>query len=51
MIPTGETVNLTATAVGYNGQGLLLDVDIPEPATLGLLALGAVGALIRRRRR
>jgi len=29
----------------------LTAVDIPEPATLGLLALGALGAVARRRRR
>ena len=51
VIPDGEIVHLTATAVAYNGQGLVLDLDIPEPATLGLLAFGAAGALIRRRRR
>jgi hypothetical protein len=51
VIPDGETVHLTGTAVGFNAQGLLLDLDIPEPATLGLLAFGAAGALIRRRRR
>ena len=52
VIPVGETVLLNATVVGNNGQALfLVDHPIPEPATLGLLALGAVGALIRRRRR
>ena len=52
VIPAGETVLLNATAVSNNGYGLMLvDVPIPEPATLGLLALGAAGALIRRRRR
>ena len=52
VVPDGEIVLLNATVVANNGYGLVLvDYPIPEPATLGLLALGAAGALIRRRRR
>ena len=52
VIPAGETVYLNCTAVGYNGQGLVLvDYPIPEPATLAMLALGAAGVIVRRRRR
>lgn len=58
VVPTGEVVL-------YDGNGaykwldhtgtetyaqIPLTLSIPEPATLGLLAVGAVGALIRRRR-
>ena len=51
VFPAGEVVTLTGTGVGNNQQALYLNnVVIPEPATLGLLAVGAVGALIRRRR-
>ena len=52
VIPAGETVYLNCTAVGYNGQGLVLvDYPIPEPASMALLALGAAGVILRRRRR
>jgi len=39
-------------ALSYSDTQVLLDVTlIPEPATVSLLALGAVAALVRRRRR
>lgn len=37
------------TQTGF--YGLMVVVDIPEPATLALLSLGGVGLLLRRRRR
>jgi hypothetical protein len=45
-------VNMKGLAVSNEGKGYNIDEDIqiPEPATLGLLAVGAAGALIRRRR-
>ena len=51
VIPAGQKVHVLGTGVGFNAQGLPIDIMVPEPATLGLLAFGAVGALIRRRRR
>ena len=42
---------LVAEAAPDTGPKLVLDVIIPEPATLGLLLVGAGAALIRRRRR
>ena len=52
VIPDGETVLLNCTAVGYNGQGLVLvDYAIPEPVSMALLALGAAGVILRRKRK
>ena len=51
VIPTGEQVHLVGgigNAAG--GPGIGVDVYIPEPATLGLLMFGGIGALLRRRR-
>ena len=50
VIPDGEKVSLIGTAVGFNGQGLLLDVDIPEPS-FALLAAVGLPCLLRRSRR
>ena len=46
----GSEIALTGKAVGNNMQELELDMVIPEPATLGLVLLGGVAALARRRR-
>lgn len=52
-----EMVQLTSTAdtVLYyareNGTPSVLDVSIPEPASMAILGAGAVGALLARRRR
>ena len=51
VIPTGEQFGIVGSAGAANEvQELLFDETIPEPATLGLLLIGAAGALIRRRR-
>jgi len=60
--PTGETITgFTATAdptpdfagnrMAIDDLSFILANPVPEPATLGLLAMGAVGLLARRRRR
>ena len=52
VLATGDEVRLTGEAAAADEvQKLELDMVIPEPATLGLLLLGAGAALIRRRRR
>ena len=52
-----ETVKLTSTAdtilyyARENGTPSVLDVSIPEPASMAILGIGAAGALVARRRR
>ncbi len=53
-IPTGP-VNITGIASVFNGVAELLPftvtpVNVPEPASLGLLAVGGIAILTRRRR-
>ena len=51
VVPTDSQFTLTGEAGAANEkQKLVLDITVPEPATMGLLALGAAAALIRRRR-
>ena len=51
VMATGDEVTLTGEAAAADEvQKLDLNVVIPEPATVGLLAVGAVVALLRRRR-
>ncbi len=52
VVPADGNAHLSAVAVASNGATSPIEHDfIPEPATLGLLAFGGIGALIRRRRR
>ena len=46
---TGNGGVSNATGSRFNLNGVV--IGIPEPATMGLLALGGVSALFRRRRR
>jgi hypothetical protein len=50
---TGNALTITATRVSNNigVHGVQLVGTIPEPASLGLLGVGALGLLARRRRR
>jgi hypothetical protein len=50
--PVGQVAVLNGTAVSFNGGSVVhVNTPIPEPATMGLLVIGGIGALIRRRRR
>ena len=51
VVPTGGQFTITGVAGAADEiQELEIEETIPEPATLGLLVIGAAGALIRRRR-
>jgi hypothetical protein len=51
---TGLSLDAASTTAGYtlgdDGNGML-QVTIPEPATMALLGIGGIGALLRRRRK
>lgn len=44
-------VQPVGSSVGYDNVGVIVPQVIPEPSTMGLVALGMAGALARRRRR
>ena len=51
VVPTGQQFSIIGSVGAADEiQELVFDETIPEPATLGLLLIGAAGALIRRRR-
>lgn len=50
VIPAGESVNYNMQVSVQGEAAQVLSGTIPEPATLALLTLGGVAALIRRRR-
>jgi len=49
-IPVG-TSTTSQQGIGNSNMYSVVVVEVPEPATLGLLAIGAFGVLIRRKRR
>lgn len=51
IVTQGGTVMLTGKAVANNASYIDLDMAIPEPAALALLAMGAVGIITKRKKR
>jgi len=54
VVPRGKSVTLTTSAAGEIGPTLDLPAitnAVPEPATVGLLSLGGMAVLGRRRRK
>ena len=51
IVTQGGTVVLTGKAVANNSSYIDLNMVIPEPATLALLAMGAAAVVARKRRR
>ena len=51
VLESGTEALLTGKAVANNGSYIDLDVIIPEPAALALLAMGAAGIVMKRKKR
>jgi hypothetical protein len=53
VVPVGTTVNLSGFAAGNTGPSTAIsatNLGIPEPASLGVLALGGLALIARRRK-
>lgn len=50
VVPRGQEVTFDVNVAGATGPAFTGRITYPEPATLGVLAVGAIGSMARRRR-
>ena len=50
VVPAGQEVDFTVNAAGAIGASFAGVISTPEPVSLGLLGIGTMGLLVRRRR-